>query len=498
MRSLSEQKSILPVYIQQTTMINKIELPGELKNIFYNANQNCILFIDERGLVLNVNPAFTVCFGYTTEDIAGKHIEIFFTPEDRDKGLPERELQTVLKSGQASDNNYLVSKDGTQTWVSGESILMHSEGTRAVIIKIIQNIHAQKESELAITHLHSFNEDILASIHDVVVVINNNYQVVKANKSFTHLFPTNGHSVENADLMQIIARHDNDNRLRDHITKAFIENIGFHNQVMTISETGSEPKMFEVNGIMISQAANMNNLLIVFHDITLYKQLEKEREDIIGFVAHEIRNPLSNIGLCNELLHLLIHEKKYHEIPDMLQRNSNNINRLNKMIAELYTATKISTGNIVLEIERYNFGIMVQEAVDTIQLLQPDYHIHVAGDADIEVEGDRYRMMEVVNNYLSNGIKYSNGGREIFLRIEKTTESVTVLVKDNGLGIPSLQLPFIFERFFRAEKTKNLEGLGLGLYLCQRIISAHKGRVWAESEEGKGSIFFFTVPLRFI
>jgi two-component system, OmpR family, sensor histidine kinase VicK len=187
--------------------------------------------------------------------------------------------------------------------------------------------------------------------------------------------------------------------------------------------------------------------------------------------------------------------KDYDAMPAMLQRNKNNLERLNKMIAELYNATKISSGNIVIEKGLYHFGEMIQEASETIHALQPDYKIVITGDGNFAVEGDRYRMMEVVTNYLSNGIKYSAGNTEVILAIKANKNSVTVSVKDKGLGISAAQLPYIFERFFRAEKTKNLEGLGLGLYLCQRIILAHGGKVWAESEEGKGSVFYFSVPL---
>ena len=73
-------------------------------------------------------------------------------------------------------------------------------------------------------------------------------------------------------------------------------------------------------------------------------------------------------------------------------------------------------------------------------------------------------------------------------------DNITVSVKDKGLGISPKQLPYIFDRFFRAEKTKNLEGIGLGLFLCRQIISAHRGKVWAKSEEGKGSVFYFSIP----
>ncbi len=111
------------------------------------------------------------------------------------------------------------------------------------------------------------------------------------------------------------------------------------------------------------------------------------------------------------------------------------------------------------------------------------------------MSGDRYRLIQVVTNYLSNGIKYSNGKTDVVLEMSKEDKSMVVSVKDEGLGISANQLPYIFERFFRAEKTKNLEGIGLGLYLCRQIIHAHEGQVWVESEEGKGSNFYFSIPL---
>jgi len=111
------------------------------------------------------------------------------------------------------------------------------------------------------------------------------------------------------------------------------------------------------------------------------------------------------------------------------------------------------------------------------------------------VNGDRHRLIQVVTNYLSNGIKYSEGSIEVELTVKHDNKTVTVSVKDNGLGISKKNLPYIFNRFFRAEKTKSLEGIGLGLYLCRQIIHAHNGKVWAESEEGRGSVFYFSIPI---
>ncbi len=471
-------------------------LPPFFTHVFNNAVQNNILLIDTKGKILAINPTFTSCFGYQPNEIVGKDMSILFTPEDREKGLPEKEVRSVLKTGQGSDNNYLVSSDNRKIWVSGESVLAKKDDGGSIIIKIIQNIHVQKESELELKRINLFNEDILGSISNVVMVLNEKMELVKTNTAFTAVFDPAVNNPGDLNFKALINPHDKDNILIDNIVSAFSNAKGFSNIVVEVSVSHTEKKMFDASGTLMVSATGIKNILLILHDITLHKQLQREREDIIGFVAHELRNPLSNMGLCNELLNMQLTQKKYDEMPEMIQRSKSNLQRLNKMIAELYNSTKISSGNINLEKAPYHFREMIQEAVKTINILQPYYNIIVEGDGDFTVEGDFYRMMDVVTNYLSNGIKYADGSTDVVLTISRDEATATVSVKDKGLGIPEAQLPYIFERFFRAEKTKDLEGLGLGLYLCQRIIHAHYGKVWAESEEGKGSTFYFSVPLK--
>jgi len=270
---------------------------------------------------------------------------------------------------------------------------------------------------------------------------------------------------------------------------------GFSNITIELETTSGEKRVFDVSCSAMQHTEEESNVLLVIHDITVHKQVEREREDVIGFVAHELRNPLANLVLCNELMGEALKESNEEEINDLLQRSKNNVSRLNKMIAELYDATRVNSGNLVLDITTFNFEEMIKEAIETVEVLQPSYKIVVKGDGNIEVSGDRYRLIQVVTNYLSNGIKYSNGKTDVILTIYHNNETITVSVKDEGLGISGNQLPYIFERFFRAEKTRNLEGIGLGLYLCRQIIYAHNGKVWAESEEGKGSTFYFSIPL---
>jgi PAS domain S-box-containing protein len=464
------------------------------EEIFNNSVENTILLMNDEGLVITVNKAFTGCFGYEENDLKGKYFGLLFTPEDQANKKPEKELQKVLTFGQASDNNYLVSNDGTVTWVSGESMLVKNKEGNTEIVKLIQNIHKQKEFAISLHQLNNLNEDILGAIEELVFVLDKNKNIIKANRAFKALFNFNDPGFNKINFFDLISPFDVFDEIQSNIQKSIDTKKGFANIPIEIG-VEDEKRMFDVNCTYMEGANEDNNILIVMHDITVHKRIEKEREDVIGFVAHELRNPLANLVLCNEIMGEALKTDNHDEIMDMLQRSKNNVSRLNKMIAELYDATKINSGKLRLDISTFYFGEMIQEAIETIQVLQPSYNIIVKGDGNIKVTADRYRLIQVVTNYLSNGIKYSNGKTDVILTISPNEKMVIVSVKDEGLGIPKNQLPYIFNRFFRAEKTRNLEGIGLGLYLCRQIIHAHKGTVWVESEEGKGSNFYFSIPI---
>ncbi|MEO6730262.1 MAG: PAS domain-containing sensor histidine kinase [Ferruginibacter sp.] len=466
------------------------------ETLFKYTKQNRVILMDEKGFITEVNTAFTESFGYTRDDIVGKHISVLFTEEDIKKKLPKKEIAKVLADGQAFDNNFLVHKNKNLIWVSGESILVKNNEGKAAILKVIQNINQQKVSEESLFRLSVFNENILSSIEDIVIVLTKKLKIIKVNNAFYHLFSYSAEEVIKMDFYKLMRPHVVNNELFEKIQQVLDTKEGFTNHAFEIEVASGEKKVFDISCSTMEEAGTHKNILVVAHDITIQKQAEKEREDIIGFVAHELRNPLSNIVLCNEMMSQLINDNQHHEIADYLQRSKNNVMRLNKMIGELYDATKFNAGHFRLEKSVFDFEQMIEEALDTIEVLQPDYTIQVEGECPVPVYGDRYRLIQVVTNYLSNGIKYSNGHTIVTIRMRLENNNVTVSVKDYGLGIAPQHLPHIFSRFFRTEKTKNLEGIGLGLYLCRRIIEAHDGKVWAESEEGKGSTFFFSIPVQ--
>lgn len=461
------------------------------KALFEKTKENSVIIIETNGTIAAVNPAFTECFGYKQNDIIGKDFKILFTEEDQKKLKPEKELESVLKKGQSNDNNYLINAKGRKIWVSGESVLMENERGNKVVLKIIQNIHEQKLKEIAINQLNYLNENILESIKAAVVVLDKEMNIVKSNTAFKLVFHKNEIPISNINDFLKIA--DEGHRLFNMLENSIKTQTTFSNKEVVIKNPDSK-KTFEVTCTPMKNS-DESKVLLVMHDITIYKELQREREDIIGFITHELRNPLSNLMLSTDLMKDGIKENEISFLAEMLDRSENNIQRMNKMITSLYEATKVNSGYFPLDLSEFNFADMVNEAVDSIQALHPLFNIRVQGNGNFVVKADRYRIIQVITNFLSNAIKYSNGHRDVKIVIEQDSKSVTVSVEDNGLGISQDHLPFVFERFFRVEKTRKIEGIGLGLYLCRQIIRSHKGQAGVKSEENKGSVFYFTIPL---
>ncbi len=462
--------------------------------LFENPKKNSVLLLDREGIIQEANRAFLLSFGYDSEDIIGQHLSILFSEADQQADMPSREVRTVLDEGQSFDNNYLVNKNGVLTWVSGESVLLRNEKGEKYILKIIQNIHTQKESETSIKRLNNFNENILGAIEDAVLVLNRHFQVLKANSAANRLFNFSADLHTNPDFRGILQSFDRNYELYDLITGTIGAEFNSSKMQLNPERGFLSQKVFDISCSRLTQAEE-GNVLLVFRDITTQKNFEQQREDIMNFVAHELSNPLTNITLNIDLMKELTSEELSEDLRGCIERSQSNVLRLKKLIGELYRATKSATGNIALEKSVFDFEKMVDETIQSIRLLFPTCTITKKGAAPISLTADRDKLIGVLTNYLTNAVKYSGDPAEIEVAIRTEEHSVILSVTDHGQGIAEKDLPFIFTRYYRAEKTKTLEGLGIGLFLSAQIIEAHQGRVWVNSTEGKGSTFCFSLPL---
>jgi signal transduction histidine kinase len=157
--------------------------------------------------------------------------------------------------------------------------------------------------------------------------------------------------------------------------------------------------------------------------------------------------------------------------------------------------SRVEAGRLDLERRPLNLTPLIESLVGEAQATTERHKILYLGHDHIEGLWDEQRIEQVLRNLLTNAVKYSPGGGVVAVEMEASDAMVTVRVRDQGTGLPPDDLPHLFERFYRAEGTRRLEGAGLGLYICQAIVAAHGGRIWAESDGiGRGSTFSFTLP----
>lgn len=463
------------------------------KSVFDNATITAIQIMDTDGFVLHVNTAFTRSFGYTKEDLQGKHCKVLFTEEDRAMQMPEREIEKVNQHGSANDKNYALHKDGTCIWVSGESTLVKDGDGREYIIKILQDIHEQKLLEKFLKESKEFSDSVVSSITDGLIVFDLNFRILKANNAFYNLLNINEESLEGLHLFELKNGFLSSEKLRQQIDKIIETETAGHFQMEWIDEN-TVTKHLSVKSSFLDGKLVNKRIVLVISDITDKISAEQQRDDLLAFVVHELRNPLANIALCNTLLEEAIDDNDKDEAGGLLGKIKTNTQRIKSLIQELYDAAQSGSGNLNFNKSIFSFEELVQEVIENVQLANKSHEIKKTGKADVEVNADRARIAQVLTNYLLNAIKYSPEADTVDVQLAVENSNVIIAVKDYGQGIAEEKIAHVFERYYRANDSKKIEGLGLGLYLSKQIIDAHDGRAWVKSRLNEGSTFYFSIP----
>jgi signal transduction histidine kinase len=174
------------------------------------------------------------------------------------------------------------------------------------------------------------------------------------------------------------------------------------------------------------------------------------------------------------------------------------ISKLSELVSGLLDVSRAQAGKIPYKMDRFSMNTLVVEIVKNIEAINKNHKIQIRGSVKNLVVADRQRISQVLINLINNAIKYSPGKKRIIITLEKNSDDLIVSVEDFGMGIPDGERERIFERFFQAQNpaTQTFPGLGLGLYISKEIIEQHGGRIWVNSREGKGSTFYFTLPLK--
>ncbi|MFD2742332.1 MULTISPECIES: chemotaxis protein CheB [Sphingobacterium] len=227
------------------------------------------------------------------------------------------------------------------------------------------------------------------------------------------------------------------------------------------------------------------------------KDLMRRKDEFMSIASHELKTPLTSLkGMLQIAMRYINTDKSKSTIEEFVGRSLKQTDKLTFLINDLLDVTKIHAGKLQLNYSEFNIAEVLADLVSSLQAEDHSLAIDVDSTTEIMVTADQYRIEQVINNFLSNAIKYSPDSKDIVVQLVKQSQQKVYLsVKDFGIGIPADKQDFVFDRFFRAEESNNYSGLGLGLYICKDIIERHGGTIGLYSEEGRGSTFWFTLPL---
>lgn len=237
--------------------------------------------------------------------------------------------------------------------------------------------------------------------------------------------------------------------------------------------------------------------VIVFHEVTSIKRLQRTREEFVANVSHELRTPLSLIkGYTETLLNGTLGEPEL--IMKFLRIIDRNADRLKLLIEDLLTISELESGRVRLDLQPVMLAALVAKLCDDFQPRAEVRATRLVNEVpDMQVQADPNRLQQVFSNLLDNAIKYGKTQGTVTIRARPgESGQVDVCVSDDGPGIPEEVRERVFERFYRVDKARSREqgGTGLGLSIVKHIVQSHGGRVWVESEPGKGSRFWFSLP----
>jgi len=230
-------------------------------------------------------------------------------------------------------------------------------------------------------------------------------------------------------------------------------------------------------------------------DIHELKQLQQQKDDFISIASHELKTPITSLKISLQLLNKIVDSSSTELLPKLVDQANKSLSNVNNLIEDLLDYSKLTMGQIHLNKTQFAIGKLIDECCHYVHA-GGKYTIATTGDRDLQVYADVWRIEQVVVNFVNNAIKYAPESKKIQIHIEKENDIAKVSVIDKGVGIPAEKLPRLFERYYQAEGSgSQLSGLGLGLYISSEIIKKHDGEIGATSKIGKGSTFWFTLPL---
>lgn len=252
-----------------------------------------------------------------------------------------------------------------------------------------------------------------------------------------------------------------------------------------------------VGSLSVDGNGNFETLAGVIMDITEQKQNEQLKNDFVSMVSHELKTPLTSLMGYVQMLQLTLKKSADARTIDMLSRSKSQIMKMNNMISGFLDLSRFDGGQLYLKFTAFSINELIKAVIEEVEVTTTTHSISLKTAEDIEITADKEKIGQVIQNLLSNSVKYSPHGKQIDVSYRKADENLVITIRDYGVGVKSEDINKLFSRFYRVQnnQTGTIAGFGIGLYLCAEIIKRHNGHIWIESDGENGSSFHFSLPL---
>jgi two-component system sensor kinase FixL len=479
-----------------------------------------IFALDAQGRVASWNPGARAVLGYADEEIIGRHVSVFYPPEDVQLGRPERELR-LAQAGRFEVEGWRYRADRTRVLAHVIlSPLETDEGRRLPgFAMILRDITERIRAEEALRASEAKFSGIISISSDAIVSVDEAQRIVHFNKGAETVFGWKEHEIIGQPLDVLIPADVRD-RHGEHLRR-------FAGGPVVAKRMGERQEIFGVrkNGERFPAEASISRLELgaqrlftaVLRDVTERKEAElalaqaldqareataaaqaavHARDDVLHVVSHDLGNSLSAIVVNTSVL-LKTLPAEQDDVRQRVASVRDLARRMQRLRQDLLDVATIEQGGLSIEWDSWHPASVVTEALEAFAPLAAEKGIALAGEVEDgvpEVEGDRERVIQVLANLLGNAVKFTPAGGRVELRVQAAPDEVRFAVRDTGPGIAPENQAHVWDRFWKS-RTSNRHGAGLGLAIARGIVEAHGGRIGLESAVGEGSTFTFTLPL---
>jgi len=372
---------------------------------------------------------------------------------------------------------------------------------KLALLNVLEDIEEEKKK---VTAERDKVDTILHSIGDGVFVVDKDMNIIIYNEVAAQI---SGYSAKEAigknykDILKFVFEKDNtinDAFIKKAMSTSKVQEMASH--TLIVKKDGSKVPVADSCAPLKDEKGKVIGCMVVFRDVTKEREIDRMKTEFVSVASHQLRTPLTGIKWFVELL---LKNKLSPTIKDYVKQIATSNERMVHLVDDLLNVSRIETGR-KFDIVPVDVDLVpiVKQVVEAQQILAKSKKIKIicaiGSPSKLMMKVDGEKIRQVLQNLINNAYKYSKEGGRVEVGCKKDKKDVEFYVKDNGLGIPKKDQQRIFEKFFRAENalTAHTDGTGLGLYIVKAIVEAHGGKVWFESMEGKGTTFYFSLPIK--